>query len=53
MENNEEKDSVVEEIMVKLDSEDGSRTDDQVKNILEYKLKIVGIDMEELRIERK
>ena len=52
MENNEEKDSVVEEIMVKLDSEDGCRTDDEVKNIIEYKLQM-GIDMEELRIERK
>jgi hypothetical protein len=52
VENDLEKDCVVEEILVKLDSEEGCNTNDDVKNLIEYKLKIVGIDMKELKINR-
>ena len=50
MENDIEKDCIVEEILVKLDSEEVCKTNDDVKNLIEYKLKIVDIDMKQLKI---
>ena len=51
MENDIEKDCVVEEILAKLDSEEGYKTNEDVKiEESKYKLKIVVIDMKELKI---
>ena len=42
----------MEEILVKLDSEEGCKTNDDLKHLVEYKSKIVGIDMKELKMNR-